>query len=51
MPLSNLALLGVMLLDPASVPGSALSRASYDSYFSLLNLNDPPPTNSPVASV
>ena len=45
------ALLGVMLLDPASVPGSALSRASYDSYFSLLNLNDPPPTNSPVAVV
>ena len=45
------ALLGVMLLDPDFVPGSALARASYDSYFSLLNLNDLPPTNSPVMLV
>ena len=44
-------LLGLMLLDPSSVPGARLARVSYDSYFSLLNLNDPPPSNGPVVLV
>lgn len=45
------ALIGLMLLDLTRLSGSALSRASYDSYFSLLNLTDPPPTNNPVVLV
>jgi len=45
------AQLGVALLDPASVPGSALTRASYDSYFRWLRLAEGAPTNSPVVIV
>jgi len=45
------ALLGSMLLDPSSLSGSALSRASYDGCFGLLGLNRSPPTNSPVMVV
>lgn len=45
------ALIGSMLLDPSSVSGSALRRASYDGCFGLLGLNRPPPTNSPVMVV
>jgi len=42
------ALLGSVLLDSTHPTGSALTRASYDSYFGMLGLNSEPPTNSPV---
>ncbi len=45
------ALVGSMFLDYTRLGGSALTRASYDSYFSWLGLNNPPPTNSPVVAV
>ncbi len=45
------ALVGSMLLDSTRLRGSALTRASYDSYFAWLGLNLPPPTNSPVMVV
>ncbi len=45
------ALLGVALLDPASVPGSVFARASYDSYFRWFRLAEDPPTNAPVVIV
>lgn len=45
------ALVGSVLLDATMPRGSALVRASYDSYFALLGLNHPPPTNSPVKVV
>lgn len=45
------ALAGSALLDSTRPRGSALTRASYDSYFGLLGLNHPPPTNSPVLVV
>lgn len=45
------ALVGSMLLDSTRPRGSALTRASYDSYFAWLGLNLPPPTNCPVMIV
>jgi two-component system cell cycle sensor histidine kinase/response regulator CckA len=45
------ALLGAALLDSTRPRSSALTRASYDSYFAWLGLNLPPPTNSPVVVV
>ena len=44
-------LIGSMLLDSTRPRGSALTRASYDSYFAWLALNLPPPTNCPVMIV
>lgn len=45
------ALLGSVLLDSTRPRGSALTRASYDSYFAWLGLNLPPPSNCPVMIV
>jgi len=45
------ALLGRWLLQPSSVPGAALVRASYDSYFAWFSLADGPPADSPVVIV
>lgn len=45
------ALVGAMLLDAMRPGGSALTRASYDSYFAWLALNRPPPADSPVMVV
>lgn len=45
------AVLGVALLERSSVPGAALARTSYDSYFRWFDLAEGTPSNCPLAIV